>query len=136
MKLGTSPSPGSYVLPSDFELSTKKGFQFGIGRDAYAKVYLESSPTLGTSAPGPGTYVADKTLGKSSPKFTMRVRTPNSELLPASRAVPGPGQYPMMPSINPKGSFVYSKYRNSAATLFNPVSSVRFKNFSNFNTIN
>ena len=37
-----------------------------------------------------------------------------------------------MPAINAKGTFMYSKFRNSAATLFNPTSSVRFKDFRRY----
>lgn len=77
--------------------------------------------------PGPGTYNVIGAPGKDSPKFSMRTRTADASGQTTARIVPGPGNYPIVPCISPKGNFMFSKYRNSAATLFNPRCSTRFK---------
>eukprot|EP00830_Metopus_es_P001488 TRINITY_DN11284_c0_g1_i1.p1 TRINITY_DN11284_c0_g1~~TRINITY_DN11284_c0_g1_i1.p1 ORF type:complete len:313 (-),score=29.65 TRINITY_DN11284_c0_g1_i1:22-960(-) len=127
-----SPSPGTYPLPSDFTKDKKKGFQFGIGRDAYSKVFYKESPPQSTTAPGPGTYASTNSALKSSPKFSMRTRTAEFGIAASSKGIPGPGQYQLPTSIDPKGRYQFAKYRNSAATLFNPPSSVRFKDTKGF----
>ncbi len=125
--LETAPPPTSYNLPSDFVSEGKRGHQFGCGRDAYAKVFVKESPAFSVAVPGPGTYdVLGYRKGKS-PKFTMRLRTADPTANTTDKAAPGPGEYTLVPAINARGTFLYSKFRNSAATLFNPTSSMRFK---------
>ena len=125
--IGNSPSPDAYSLPSDFTPSTKKGFQFGISREAYAKVYTEAATPISTISPGPGAYNVLKDPGSLSPKYSMRLKTANPEANTTIKIVPGPGQYALPNVINGKGNVIYSKFRSSAATLFNPPCSVRMK---------
>jgi len=40
---------------------------------------------------------------------------------------PGPGTYPTIPSITPKGNQFFSRFESSKATVFNPPVSTRFK---------
>lgn len=122
-----APPPNTYDLPSDFQKGGKKGPQFGLGRKEVSKAYLKTAPPFGNGAPGPGAYNTIKAPGKDTPKFTMRAWTADPTLISTSKTVPGPGTYPIMSSINEKGNFMWSKYRGSAATLFNPKTSVRFK---------
>lgn len=68
---------------------------------------------------------------QKSLRYTMRMRTPNPYMITSPKFVPGPGHYPLTSAINARGNFVYSKYRNSSATLFNPPSSARFKELRN-----
>jgi hypothetical protein len=125
--IGRSPSPDKYTLPSDFVKDGKKGPMFGCGRDAYTKVFVKESPAYSVAVPGPGTYDVLQHRQDHQPKFSMRVKTADPQANTTNKAAPGPGQYSIMPAINSRGTFLYSKYRNSAATLFNPKSSVRFK---------
>ena len=80
----TSPEPGSYNLPSDFEKQrlqsyTKNGkmFSFGASRKAYDRVYYKERIPADLQIPGPGTYELDTTLGKNSRKFTLTGRIPS-----------------------------------------------------------
>ena len=118
------------MLPSEFEKNRNKGFGFGIGRDAYSKVFVKEAPAFGKEAPGPGTYELSQYGKKSPPQFSIRGRTADSGLNPSIKINPGPGQYPLPTAIDPKGKHMYAKYKNSAATLFSPPSSVRFKSLS------
>ncbi len=49
------------------------------------------------------------------------------------KAQPGPGAYETKPALNTKGSYFVSKFKNSLATVIDPVSSVRFREFSSNN---
>jgi hypothetical protein len=126
--LDHSPAPNIYQLPTDFTKSGKKGPQFGLGREEINKINFSAYTT---KVPGPGAYNTIPPAGFGSPKFSMRVKTADCTTHTTAKIVPGPGNYPIMPSINPKGHYMFSKYKNSAATLFNPPCSVRFKPLSN-----
>ena len=53
----TMPPPGAYQSPSDFKVSTERGFSFGCPREAYKKVYMKNKPIIQDPAmPGPGYY--------------------------------------------------------------------------------
>jgi len=43
-----------------------------------------------------------------------------------SLKAPGPGQYPLLETISPKGKIFISKYKSAATTVFSPASSDRF----------
>ena len=90
-------------------------------------MFVKESPAFSVAVPGPGTYDVLQYRRDRSPKFSMRLRTADPQANTTNKAAPGPGQYAIMPAINARGTFLYSKYRNSAATLFNPKTSVRFK---------
>ena len=40
--------------------------------------------------------------------------------------IPGPGSYPVLPSISKDGKYFVSKFKNSKASAFNPPTSKRF----------
>ena len=125
--LGRTPGPGTYILPTDFKNDPSKGFQFGLGRDAYAKTFVKSSPATGKEVPGPGTYpmpVFGKDVTGSS---YMGFRTSNNDFTKTHSFSPGPGHYKLPTTIHPIGKIFNSKFRSSCATLFNPKSSARFK---------
>lgn len=113
-------------MPVLFGKGVNKGISFGIARDAYQKVFLKSSPSLGTLSPGPAQYKIDRELGKGTSKFTMRLKTAIPESNYTKKIVPGPGSYNILACINEKGKFMYAKFKNSGAVVFSPPSSVRF----------
>ena len=43
---------------------------------------------------------------------------------------PGPGTYEAKPTLNEKGSYFVSKFKNSLATVIDPATSLRFRDFS------
>lgn len=47
-------------------------------------------------------------------------------IIDESSKIPGPGSYPMLPSISKDGKYYLSKFKNSKASAFNPPSSKRF----------
>jgi len=47
----------------------------------------------------------------------------NVVFLTSAKYVPGPGAYEPKPSLNEKGNYFVSKYRNSLATSIDPPSS-------------
>lgn len=51
-----APSPDKYSIPSKDFSQTSRGFQFGMSRDKFAKVYIKEHPGRDTSVPGPGAY--------------------------------------------------------------------------------
>jgi len=53
--------------------------------------------------------------------------------LKESKTIPGPGTYPIIQSISPKGNQFLSKYNSSKASVFHPPNSVRFKEICLFN---
>lgn len=81
--------------------------------------------------PGPGSYNTLRTPGKDCPKYSMRVWTANPAHYSTAKTVPGPGAYQILSAISPKGNYAYSKYRGSAAALFGPSKSSRFKTIRN-----
>lgn len=74
------PSPGSYRVASDFEITDArrtKAFTFGTSRDAYEHVYNPAvKVSTDRSIPGPGAYSILSTIGKESRKFSLQGRTP------------------------------------------------------------
>lgn len=128
--IGRSPPPNKYRAPTDFKKDGKKGPLFGLGRKEVGKAFLITNPPVCNALPGPGTYNTIAEPGKGSPHFSMRTRTADGAAQTTTKIVPGPGNYPIYPSISPKGQHLFSKYRNSAATLFNPPRSERFKTIS------
>jgi len=75
-------------------------------------------------SPGPGAYDTRET-NKVARSYSFRPRT-QVESLVSPRFVPGPGNYTITPTIDPKGKYSISKYKGSGATLFSPARSKRF----------
>ncbi len=52
-----------------------KVFSFGISREAYAKVYVETQPAQDLGLPGPGTYDVRGSPGKDARSISFRPKT-------------------------------------------------------------
>jgi len=119
--------PGStkYTVLSEFDKIKNKQhmYTFGICREAYAKVYMETKLDKGRDAPGPGSYAIKKGIGSESAKFSLRPRTKSE---PRGMKSPGPGAYNMVPAITEKGKQFFAKYKSSRAPKFSPPQSKRF----------
>jgi hypothetical protein len=123
-----SPGPTQYNLKSDFSaVPGAKAFSFGIAREAYSKVFIKEAPPNDRTIPGPGQYASTALIGNQGAKFTMRPKTVNMQFKTTAMFTPGPGQYQVPQSVNEKGNYFVSKYKNSSATVINPARSVRFK---------
>ena len=86
---------------------------------------MKSGPIVSV-APGPGAYNTIMDTGKNASKFTMRLKTAAPTDNVTAKIVPGPGQYPIPPSINSTGRYADAKHKSSGAVLFNPPCSKRF----------
>jgi len=118
------PSPNTYEIKSAFEggKNTKKGFSFGLSREAMSAT---GGQFVGDkNSPGPGAYDTRET-NKTMLSYSFRPRT-TVEALVSPKYVPGPGTYPIPESINQRGNYHLSKFRNSGATLISPPRSKRF----------
>jgi hypothetical protein len=123
-----NPSPNSYKLPDTFTGKTKKsGFSFGLGREA---MMVTGSQYVGEKkSPGPGAYDVRET-NKMVISYSFKGRTQAPEAMTTTKIVPGPGAYPAYETINTKGAYYVSKYKNSGANTFAPPSSERWSNRS------
>ena len=150
MGLALSPSPSQYNMKSEFDPNkSSKAFSFGIAREAYTKVYIKEQPPPDKSIPGPGQYSIPPIVGDQAVKYSLRPRTVNPckfsqnllflqlhhshfhlsnlEMQTTIRFNPGPGAYEPRPTLNDKGSYFVSKFKNSLATTIGPPRSKRFK---------
>ena len=93
-------------------------YTFGLGRDKFEKVYVESAKYVDKSVPGPGKYYTPKPFGSDAPKFSLRgkptviryggLRTRKGEPLKP----PGPGEYKNVYAINGTGKYAMSNLPN------------------------
>ena len=87
---GDSPAPGTYEIPSSFEMRSGPKFR-------------KESPThyqnVDDSSPGPGSYEIAQDIGKNAPKFTIRPRN----ILTKYIDTPSPGAY--LPCISQTSAF-------------------------------
>jgi len=129
-KTGTNnPPPNAYELNSEFKKGAKKGFSFGLSREAMAAT---GGQFVGDKkSPGPGAYDTRET-NKTALSYSFRPRT-NMEILTSPKFVPGPGTYPIVEGVSPKGTYPVSKFKNSGATLFSPPRSKRFADLKSAN---
>jgi len=129
-KSGTNnPPPNNYEIKSAFEPNKKKGFSFGLSREAMSAT---GSQFVGEKkSPGPGAYDTRET-NKTKLSYSFRPRT-TIEALVSPKFVPGPGAYPIPESINSRGNYHLSKFTNSGATLISPARSKRFTDVKNAN---
>ena len=88
-----------YNFASDFDKDHPHGpkYTFGMGRDKFTKVYVESNKNLDMNVPGPGKYYNPPAFGKGAISYSFRGRPePNKEMIEKRKKmypVPGPGQY-------------------------------------------
>ncbi|CAD8195647.1 unnamed protein product [Paramecium pentaurelia] len=105
-----TPAPNFYSLHKNQE----HGWTMGLGREdanKYESIFLG----LVQNTPGPGTYKFKDSI--SPVRYTMRQRlTSRKDQDPK----PGPGHYNLPSSINSKGIYPLSQYRNSGAIVLVP----------------
>ncbi len=91
------------------------------------------------TSPGPGAYDVRET-NKVSLAYSFRPRTNSTGKLEywslvtyssieahhTSQQAPGPGTYPLLETISPKGKLFISKYKSASTTVFSPATSKRF----------
>jgi len=118
----TNPPPNAYDVKGDFIKSPKKGFSFGLSREAMQATGAQF--TGEKNSPGPGAYdVREK--NKLTLSYSFRPRT-EVEALTSPKFVPGPGSYPVFVATSPTGKYAISTFNNSKATVFSPSRSRRF----------
>ncbi|MCQ2818429.1 MAG: hypothetical protein MJ252_14270 [archaeon] len=106
---------------SDFDKQHPHGpmYSFGVGRDKFTKVYVESNKNLDMNVPGPGKYYNPPAFGKGAISYSFRGRPePNKEMVEKRKKMyptPGPGEYPNVLSINPKGRYPLSYIENTSS---------------------
>eukprot|EP00831_Metopus_contortus_P067360 TRINITY_DN6010_c0_g3_i1.p1 TRINITY_DN6010_c0_g3~~TRINITY_DN6010_c0_g3_i1.p1 ORF type:complete len:153 (+),score=1.03 TRINITY_DN6010_c0_g3_i1:439-897(+) len=65
-------------------------------------------------------------LEKKGRQITIKPKSKNLSFIDSHYKSPGPCAYEALPSINANGKYVYSKFKNSMAIVFNPPRSKRF----------
>eukprot|EP00347_Sterkiella_histriomuscorum_P017484 403349183 len=115
-----APSPEKYRIDSLDFTSKLKGFQFGMSRDKFTKVYIKEHPPLDVTIPGPGSYDAKNAfIEKNTGSFTLRPKTNFQSIFnDATKNNPGPGAYDgnrAMDSIN--GRTVYSRFKSPGGAI-------------------
>lgn len=103
-------------------------------------MYIAEHPNRDPNVPGPGQYQIPGIVGIEASKYTMRPKTVDPRNFSKSvyfllekllfKTQPGPGTYEPKAAFNEKGSYFVSKFKNSLATIIDPQSSVRFRDFS------
>jgi len=118
-----NPAPNVYQVKDFVVENKKKGFSFGLSREAMA---ITGGMFVGDKkSPGPGAYDTRET-NKVAISYSFKSRTPGPEGLSTMKNLPGPGAYPAYETITPKGAYFVSKYKNSGANTFAPARSGRF----------
>jgi len=120
---GKTPAPNAYVPSSIFDDKTKKrGYSFGLSREA---MLVTGGQYIGEKkSPGPGAYNT-REINKTLISFSFRPRT-NTEGSISSKTIPGPGAYATIGTIDPKGKYNVSKFKNSGAAIIAPSRSQRW----------
>lgn len=116
---------------SDFDRAhpNAPSYSFGVGRDKYEKVYVESAKIIDINIPGPGKYSILKPFGANSIKFSIKGKH-RSRSVDVSFNMPGPGAYQNSIQINPGGKYPISKIANIAGVNFGADKSKRDLNKS------
>jgi len=118
-----NPPPNAYSVKGAIDGSAKKGFSFGLSRE---QMLVTGGAFVGDkTSPGPGAYDVRET-NKVSLAYSFRPRTNSLESHNTSHKAPGPGNYPVLETISPKGKIFISKYKSAATTVFSPASTDRF----------
>lgn len=68
--------------------------------------------------PGPGTYEIPSAKSKLSFTLSQKIVNENKEKL----KIPGPGQYPVVFTLNPQGKYFLTKYKTSCVRDFSKIS--------------
>ncbi|CAD8122428.1 unnamed protein product [Paramecium sonneborni] len=105
-----TPGPNYYTV----QKSQEQGWTMGLGRE-HANKYESIFLGLVQNTPGPGTYKFKD--GISPVRYSMRQRFSTRNEIETK---PGPGHYNLPSSINSKGIYALSQYRNSGAVLLSP----------------
>lgn len=118
-----TPAPNAYENKSIFdEQNKKKGFSFGLSREAMA---VTGGQLVGDKkSPGPGAYDI-RGINKTNIAFSFRPRT-TIDNMNSFKHVPGPGAYSTIDTINLKGKYSTSKFKNSGASIIAPARSQRW----------
>ena len=103
-------------------------YSFGISRDCYQKVFLESNKIKGLESPGPGKYSFKSTIsGDKSPKYSMgqkfKISNNNSNKLIDS---PFLATLKLPTDMNPLGKYPVSSCRNATNIIFGYSKEKRF----------
>lgn len=119
-----NPPPNAYSVPDLFTPPNKKsGYSFGLSRDA---MLVTGGQYVGDkNSPGPGAYDT-RNINKVVISYTFKGRTTAPEGLTTARTVPGPGAYPLLSTLTPKGKYFVSKFKDSGAPIIPPARSARF----------
>ena len=93
----TTPSPGEYIIKSEFEISKNKGVSFRAGWKEYKNLYQKegylNTLKVDQTLPGPGHYPKVELFGKEGLKFTLKSRFKDRNLELKMLQSPGPGTY-------------------------------------------
>lgn len=122
-----SGSDNFYNIRSEFNEKRPNGpsYSFGISRDCYEKVFLNSNKIMGKESPGPGKYSLKSTIcNDKSPKYTMGQKINISQ----NKSMDSPfGSTIKLPTdINPLGKFPVSNIKNATNIVFGCSKEKRF----------
>lgn len=114
--------PSIYNSQSDFDLKHPNApcFSFGVSRD-HMKDFNNSF------IPGPGNYKVRTNLGSNAPKYSMKGSKSMADISKTKNDTPGPDYYFPKFSINPRGKFYCSKYKNVISVDFGKLDTDRLK---------
>ncbi|CDW88096.1 UNKNOWN [Stylonychia lemnae] len=115
------PAPGTYEIPSDFNLH-RKSVPNLFGSSARDKLFEQVK--VHGKMPGPGQYDHMKTRN-DAPSYTFRQRTSFHDFLnlQAKIKVPGPGEYTPRVELSDPASFINSKFKHEGSTIFPTINS-------------
>eukprot|EP00331_Platyophrya_macrostoma_P023037 CAMPEP_0176442832 /NCGR_PEP_ID=MMETSP0127-20121128/22054_1 /TAXON_ID=938130 /ORGANISM="Platyophrya macrostoma, Strain WH" /LENGTH=276 /DNA_ID=CAMNT_0017827929 /DNA_START=23 /DNA_END=850 /DNA_ORIENTATION=+ len=107
-----SPAPNAYEPKGTLDdMRKKKGFTFGLSREAMA---VTGGMMAGDRmSPGPGAYNI-RGLNQKNIAYSFRSKT-TQDLLVSNRHVPGPGAYHPPGEISKDGKYFVSKFKNTGA---------------------
>lgn len=118
-----TPGPCGYKLTR--QLSEKKSFSFGLGRDKVSLHGIVPSRINKGDAPGPGQYPIRSSKSQIGYSFRIRYKEPTRD-----GDCPAPGKYDIPSTIQKEGIYANSKYINSRAPrLSHTDAGNRFKSF-------
>ncbi|CAD8196678.1 unnamed protein product [Paramecium octaurelia] len=105
-----SPAPNSYQV----QTAREHGWTMGLGRDRankFESIFLG----LVQKTPGPGSYNFKDP--QSAVRYSIRQRLQSRR---NKDRKPGPGEYDLPSSINSRGKYALSQYRDSGAVILSP----------------
>ena len=111
------PAPNNYYpqnLAIGFE--KKKGFSFGLSREAVKQSGLTALMRSASQNPGPGTYTPQPVKSHKTVTLRSRVKMPGND---NNRL--GPGNYEVISAFQPSKVIFNSKFRSTKSTKFAPL---------------